>query len=130
MEPIFNPKAAATAPRRHEWVRLYAGRVCVQEMTAADTLFVLERAQRLGAGHGISGTEIMLWQVVVSCYDGPGPEAKRIFEITDLAVVQGLRNSDWQRLQQAIERVNMLEDAEVAALEDFTAAAGGNSPGG
>ena len=124
-EPLFDPKIPHEQQLRHEWVSLDGGRVCVREMTAADNLFVMERSTRLGTGPQemrIDAGSIQMWQVVVCCYKSPEPDSERIFDITDLPVIQKLRNAEWRRLQEAIERVNALADSEVSALQDFTAA--------
>ncbi len=123
--PIFDPKVPHESRLRHEWVTIDGGRLCVREMTAADNLFVLERSTRTGreaADIHIDAGGIQLWQVVVCCYDGPDAKAKRIFDITDVGAIQGLKNRDWRKIQDAIERVNGLADEEVAALQDFTGA--------
>jgi hypothetical protein len=123
--PIFDPKASHEQRLQHEWVTLDHGRVCVREMTTADNLFVLERSTRQGGAAGemrVDAGGIQLWQVVVCCYNGPGADAQRIFDITDIPVIQKLRNADWRKIQDAIERVNSLADEEVAALQDFTPA--------
>jgi len=94
-------------------------------MMASDKLFVLERSQRPSGPGGVPSIDsgsVLLWQVVVSCYTGPTAEAARVFEMTDIPVIQKLRGRDWDRLIAAIERVNSLADEEVAALEDFTPA--------
>src|SRR5258708_6492940 len=124
--PIFDPKTPHESRLKHEWVTIDGGRLCVREMTAADNLFVMERSTRTGGGPAdmrIDAGGIQLWQVVVCCYDGPDAKAKRIFDITDVGVIQSLKNRDWRKIQDAIERVNGLADEEVAALQDFTAAA-------
>ncbi len=127
---IFNPKAAHADHRNREWVTLDGGRICVKEMMAADKIFVLERSQRPIGPSGaptIDSGSVLLWQIVVSCYQGEESEAGRIFDMTDIPVIQKLRGTDWDRLVAAIERVNSLADAEVAALEDFTPAPAADS---
>jgi len=121
---IFNPKAEWQDRRRSEWVTLDAGRVCVVEMRASESLFVLEHASRPGAPQALAvdGQAVMLWQIVVSCYDGPGPQAKRIFGPEDIPAIQRLRAAEWRRLLDTIERVNALSDTEAQATTDFTAA--------
>lgn len=127
-EPIFDPKAPLLDMRRKEWVRLDTGRVCVWEMEAADTLFIVEHSLRPGREKTtLAATDAMLWRVLVSCYNGAEPGAGRIFEITDLPRIQRLRKTEWDRLLAAIERVNGTDAEEVPLLQDFTAAApGGN----
>jgi hypothetical protein len=128
-EPLFDAKAPVIDRRRKEWISLDSGRLCVWEMAAADTLFIIEQSVRPGRDRPlvpIAG-DAMLWQVVVSCYKGDQPGAERVFQITDLARIQQLRKSEWDRLLAAIERVNATDAAEVERLQDFTPAApGGN----
>lgn len=127
--PIFNPRLPQADHRRGEWVELEGGRLYVREMSARDSLFVLEHSQRAGSqGASLNLGNLQTWQIIVSCYNGDGPEAQRIFAITDIEVIQGLRAAEWRKLQDAIERVNALSDQEVSALADFTPAGGGSSP--
>ncbi len=121
--PIFNPKLPRADHRRGEWVELDTGRVYVREMNARDSLFVLEHSQRQGGpgGLSLSLSHMQTWQIIVSCYDGEAMDAKRIFDITDIEVIQSLRAVEWRRLLDGIERVNALSDQEVTAIEDFTA---------
>lgn len=130
-ETIFDPKAPREDKRRCERVELDGGVVYVKEMQAADSLFCLEHSVRPSPGPGGQSIDVggmQIWQVVVSCYRGPEPDAGRVFEITDVHCIRELRNSDWRRLQDAIERVNGLAESEVAAAQDFTGAARDGSP--
>jgi hypothetical protein len=128
-EPLFDAKAPVLDQRRKEWVSLDTGRLCVWEMEAADTLFIVEQSVRPGRERTstLSATEAMLWRVLVSCYSGDQEGATRIFDITDLPRIKRLRKTEWDRLLAAIERVNGTDAEEVPDLKDFTPAApGGN----
>lgn len=129
--PIFNPKLPRADHRRGEWVELEDGRLYVREMNARDSLFVLEHSQRPagpGQGMGLNLGSLQTWQIVVSCYNGEGPEARRIFDITDVEAIQSLRSAEWRKILDAVERVNALSDQEVSDLADFTAAGAAGSP--
>jgi hypothetical protein len=122
-QPLFDAKAPVVDMRRKEWVSLDTGRLCVWEMEAADTLFIVERSLRPGQKDGrLSAGDAMLWRVLVSCYKGEETEAERVFDITDLPRIQRLRKAEWDKLLEAIERVNGLDPAEVPDLEAFTPA--------
>jgi len=129
-EPLFDAKAPVIDQRRKEWVSLDAGRLCVWEMEAGDTLFIVERSMRPGREReGLTAavaSDSMLWRVLVSCYKGEQAGAERVFDITDLPRIQHLRKTEWDKLLAAIERVNGLDEGEVPALKDFTPA----PPGG
>jgi hypothetical protein len=129
-ETIFDPRAAMPDRRRCERLELDGGVLYVKEMTAADTMFCLQNATRAGApAHmALDMGGLTLWQVIVSCYRGPEPEAVRIFEARDMPVIQKLRAEEWNRLREVINRVNGLADEEVAATRDFTAPPGDASP--
>lgn len=129
-EKIFNPKEPWIDRRRYEWVQLDAGRVCVRELTAADSLFVMQQSTRpamAGRAAQMDNSQAMLWQIQASCYNGHEESSQLIFDITDLPVIQRLRQSEWGKLVAAIERVNALADEEVERLEDFTRAPAVNS---
>ena len=122
-ETIFDPKTPPLDRRRVERVALDGGVIYVKEMTAADALFCNEHALRRGGGPAEMRLDIAalsLWQVVCSCYRGKESGAARTFEMTDTPVIQALRAEEWNRLREAINRVNGLADEEVAALQDFT----------
>jgi len=129
-EQLFDAKAPLIDRRRKEWVSLDAGRVCVWEMEAADTLFIVERSLRPAAPGAApsamaASVDAMLWRVLVSCYKGEHAGAERVFDMTDLPRIQHLRKSEWDTLLAAIERVNGLDSEEVPLLKDFTSAAPG-----
>jgi hypothetical protein len=130
-QALFDAKAPVLDMRRKEWVSLDSGRLCVWEMEAADTLFIVERSMRpVTSGQQpkiAASVDAMLWRVVVSCHKGEEAAAERVFDITDLGRISKLRKTEWDRLLGAIERVNGLDAEEVPKLLDFTPAApGGN----
>ena len=129
---IFNPKEVQPDQRRWEWVELDTGWVVVKEMQASDTLFCLDHSARPLAGPAqfkLDMGGLQIWQVIMSCYTGEAADAPRVFDITDMPVVQQLRGEVWTRLRDAIERVNGLADTEVAAAQAFTAAGPDALPG-
>jgi hypothetical protein len=118
---IFNPQAPFLDTLRREWVELDGGWVCVREMQAADSLFIMEHSSRPGRNE-LDMTRYRIWRIVVSCYKGEEPGAERTFGLTDLDRVQKLRAAEWAKLIEAIDRVNGLADEEVSAAQDFTEA--------
>lgn len=128
-ETPFDPKAPVLDARRRERVDLDTGFLWVWEMEAADTLFIIERSLRPGGADKpqMAASDAMLWRVLVSCYQTGEPGAARVFEITDLGRIQKLRKAEWDRLLEAIERVNGLDAEEVPRLKDFTPAVSGTN---
>src|SRR6266478_6009354 len=96
-QPLFDAKAPLIDQRRKEWVSLDSGRLCVWEMEAADTLFIVERSLRPSSDQKqqLSAGDAMLWRVLVSCYKGDQPGAQRVFDVTDLPRIQRLRKAEW-----------------------------------
>lgn len=130
-EILFDPKAPPIDRRRCERVELDGGVIYVKEMTAADALFCNEHSLRRGGGPAdaqIDMSALMLWQIVRSCYRGKEPEAPPTFDVSDTPAIQRLRAEEWNRLREAINKVNGLADEEVAALEDFTGAPAEETP--
>jgi hypothetical protein len=129
---LFDIQALENVTYNSEWVTLSQGQLCVRELSAADKLFVMERSQRPtapGASPTIDAGSVLMWQIIVSCYDGPGKEARRVFEMKDLPLLQQMRGTDWERLIAAIERVNAVADTEVSAREAFTTLPAASFPG-
>jgi hypothetical protein len=94
-------------------------------MTAADALFCNEHSLRRGGGPAdmqLDMSALAIWQIMRSCYRGREPQASLIFEVSDMPAVQRLRAEEWNRLRDAINKVNGLAEAEVSALRDFTEA--------
>lgn len=125
--PILDPKSLTnTDRRRKEWVTLPGGRVCIWELTMPDGQWVLDRSLRPredprgGRDPVVAGA----FEVIASCYDGDGPNAKRLFQEADIALVMGFTHAEFQILDAAIGRVNFLTRDEADELEDFTQATG------
>jgi len=128
---IFNPKEPQPDVRRWKWVELDNGWVVVKEMAASDTLFCLDHSARPMAGPAqfkLDMGGLQIWQVIMSCYRGPEADAPRVFEITDVPVVQKLRGEVWNRLRDAIDEVNGLSDSVVEEAQAFTEAAPAGLP--
>lgn len=125
----FDAKAPVLDNRRRERVDLDSGFLWVWEMEAADTLFIVERSLRPGQEKApqIAAGDAMLWRVLVSCYKTGEPGSDRVFDITDLPRIQKLRKTEWDKLLEAIERVNGLDAEEVPKLKDFTPVVSGSN---
>lgn len=131
-EKLFDPNEPIIDRRRLEKVTLDNGVLWVKEMEVADLLFCQEHSQRAPGGPAylaVDFSAMQIWQIVVSCYRGPEPEAARTFEISHTNRIKKLRPEEWLKIRQAIENVNGMADEEAAALRDFTAAPPDDSPG-
>lgn len=120
---IYNP-SQPTAPKK-EWVEFPDGRsLCVWGLTAAQYATLKERAARSpgdprgGEDPGVS----ILIQIVMSCYDGEGPEAKRIYSELDLDKAGQLSFDEFLLVMGAINRVNGMDATVQELTRDFTRA--------
>lgn len=121
---IFRP-GATLIERRKEWVALPDGfEVWVWELTVAESAQITDRSKRPAidprGGHD-TATMIAL-QVMLSCYDGDEPGAKRIFGDADFSAIYELPFRVFDALLSAINRVNGKDAVEAELLRDFTAA--------
>jgi hypothetical protein len=130
-EKIFDPNEPVVDQRRSERVELDNGVVYVKEMETADLLFCQEHSTRTGgpAGGTVDFSAMQIWQVVVSCYRGKEPEARRVFDITHTDRIRKLRREEWFKLRDAIDRVNGMAAEEAATVRDFTEPLPDGSPG-
>lgn len=123
----FNKQEAGQSRRRFEWVSLDAGDICIRELTVKETIALTERSSRpsIDPRGGVDPGEAVLWQILLSCYDGEGDDARPIFSDTepaDIRTIYGLRAEEFNRLLMAINRVNGQDATEADLLRDFTAA--------
>lgn len=128
---IFRPGAEPPAAPRFEWVEFENGCwVCVRGMTAADAIRITERSERpkIDPQGGHSKGRMVQLQIVASCYDGEGPEAKPIFTEADFVAINALSFQDFDRLLGAINRVNGKDATETELLRDFTTATEAQKP--
>lgn len=125
--PLFDPKEPLSTELNHEWVVIGEGkkrrRLCVREMEAGDSFFIEDRLARPG-GAPAALSDRLVWPIVVSCYNGDGPEAERIFGMDNLQVIPKLKVQDIKKILAAIARVNGTEAEEIPRLQDFTGAVG------
>lgn len=126
-------KSAVRVGRRSEWVALDAGDVCVREMTVQEAMTLTERAARpaIDKRGGMDPTEMVLWQILLSCYVDDSEDAARLFsenDPADIRVIYSLRFEEFGELMGAINRVNGKDATEVDLLRDFTAARQGAKP--
>lgn len=123
--PIMSPEAILTSDhRRREWITLKVGRCCVWELSVPEMTQITERASRpkIDPRGGMDPGESMLWQICLSCYDGDGDGARRIFDAgnpTHVKAIMSLGSHDAKRLMATIAQVNGASEVEVEALEDF-----------
>ena len=120
---IYHPPTEAEAGciRRKEWVDLDGGALCVWEMTVRENMTVIERSQRPSRDRrgGLDRSEQMLWQIILSCYDGDTAAAKPIFQPGDPGPVFRMRMKDYVKIISAIGRVNGADEADLKDLEAF-----------
>jgi hypothetical protein len=124
----YQKEKAEQEPRRHEWISLTHGDVCVRALTVNELLSIQDRAQRpkIDPRGGLDSGWSALLQVSLSCYDGEEEEARPIWpcsiDMKNLAPIGRLPINDFQKIMEAIQRVNGQDPEEVRALEDFTRA--------
>jgi hypothetical protein len=126
---IYRPRTEDDMSRRKEWVDLDGGSLCVWEMTVRENMTVIERSQRPSRDPrgGLDRSEQMLWQIVMSCFDGDGKNAKLVFSPTDPGPVFRLRMKEYVKIITAIGRVNGADEADLKDLEAFIEARPGAS---
>ena len=123
--PILDLTKLAGDRRRREWVTLPdLGRVCVRSMTMSETITTVDLAVRpaIDPRGGVDRQELALWQIALSCYDGDGAEAKRLFDDHQVHLIRNLTMEEYNRLIGAINRVNGQDATEAELLQDFTGA--------
>jgi len=127
----FQVPTTATADRRKEKVTLKWGDIWVWEMTVAEALHLLERAARpsFDPRGGVDQGESVIAQITGSCYHGDQEGAELVFTPANLLDVYKLPYEDFEKLVQAIARVNGKDAKEVESLKSFfeTTPAGSNS---
>jgi hypothetical protein len=126
--PILNPEALLQEEqRRREWITLKSGRVCVWELSVPELMQITEKSQRprIDPRGGMDPTESVLWQIMLSLFDGDGDGAKRIFDPQNpqhAKAVFRMGAQDFKRIMEVIARVNGSDEVELEALRAFTGA--------
>lgn len=124
--PVY--KVGIKHERRKRWVDLHeiGARVCVWSMTVAESTQILERAAKPDGKHS-TGMVVVL-QIMLSCYDGDGADAKSIFQAQDFQPIYDLPLRDMEAIIAAINEVNGKDASEQEVLRDFTAASEERTP--
>lgn len=117
----FDKAKLAHPNRRIERVELDAGEVWVKELTCAETAQLMERAARpkIDPRGGVDPAASVIWQIILSCYEGEDKDARRVFGDGDEHLLYNLRMEEMARLNAAINRVNGQSETEVQALTSF-----------
>jgi hypothetical protein len=76
---------------------------------------------------GSSPGMAVILQIMLSCYDGEGPDARRIFNDADRGAINDMPFRDFTLILEAINRVNGKDATEQELLRDFTQATGAPS---
>jgi hypothetical protein len=124
-KPVLTPSLIlAENRRRKEWVELSFARLCVWEMTVLEITQMSSRAARpaIDPRGGVDPQEMLLWNIALSCYDGDGPEASRIFDPdkpADVRAIFALPLLEMHAINQAIARVNGTDEEAVGDLTEF-----------
>ena len=124
----YQHEEAERETRRHEWVSLTYGDVCVRALTVSELLQIQDRAARpkIDPRGGLDPGWSALLQVSLSCYDGEEEEAQPIWPCTadlrSLAPIGKLPIADFTKIMEAVQRVNGMDAEEVNILQDFTRA--------
>jgi len=129
-ENRFDKSRLKQAERRKEKIPLSAGDLWAWSLTAAEMMQVLEAAQRpkIDPRGGVDQGSAVLWQIVLSCHDGPEADAPLAFTTDDFGLILGLPWDEFRLITQAINRVNGLDPTEAELMRDFTAARQGAEP--
>lgn len=108
---------------RQEYVEFSDGTyVWVRGLTTLQWAGLRERSQRRDPRGGTDETAALLIQIVMSCFEGEEPEAKRVFSDLDLDKAGALPAEQTLAIMAAIQRVNGMAATEQEILRDFTAA--------
>lgn len=110
--------------RRQEPVELDGGTVWVREEIVACHLETLQLAQRpaIDPRGGVDLGAAITWQILFSLYEGPEPEAKRVFDESEISLIYRFRREEFDRITAAMRRVNGETEEETQAWEAFTGA--------
>lgn len=133
---IFKPGVSKTA-RRIEWVELVpalgakpAEGVYVWGLATCDSLAIIERSTQGGVDEasGISKARQLQLQIMLSCFDGDQPGARRVFTDADVAPINEGSWEAFSKIVIAIAKVNGQSESEADALRDFSPATGALNP--
>jgi len=120
---IYDP-SRPTQPRG-EWVDFSDGRsIYVRGLTAAQYASLKSRAAR-SPGDPRGGEDpaaAILIQIVLSCYDGEGADARRIYSDLDLDKAGALSFDEFLLVMGAVNRVNGMDATVQELMRDFTTA--------
>lgn len=126
-DPIFS--ATGLEPKK-EWIRLEGGRLCLWELTLATASLVYEYSARpsIDPRGGNDKGEAAIWEIALSCYDGEGSDAKRIWPDEKVHEIRSLPERVCGPLLSAINRLNGKDPTEAEIREDFIRATGERQP--
>lgn len=111
-------------PRRKEWIELSGGTLCLWSFRAADVNLIGEYSTRPAEDPrgGIDTLEASIWQIAFACYDGDGPDAKRLWPDLKAYEIRDMPADDWEALVLAINRLNGKDATSQEVMRDFTPA--------
>lgn len=124
-EPIFDPSALEGDRRRYEWISLPGlGRICIREMLLPEHEQAIDYGIRPAGDPrgGVDRLEMVVWEIAFSCMDGPGEEARRLFDDRHLHLIKRLKWDEYRLIRDSIARVNGESATEEELLRDFTPA--------
>lgn len=118
--------------RRREWVAVPGFKVCVWELTMEEDQTILNNSQRpaIDPRGGYDRGEMALWQIALSCYNGDGDNAERIWPDQKAHLIRSLPERIGKPLLIAINRINGEDPEEEEILRDFSQATGARSTSG
>ena len=127
---IFSPDQKHD--RKKEWVTLPGGDLCVWAMRMLEFSRVTDLSTRPPEDPrgGRDEKEFILWSIALSCYDGDGDDAQRIWPDDRVRDLWELSATDFDAIWRAVNRVNGTDSTAEERLRDFTAATSGRSPSG
>lgn len=120
----FDKSSLKDTHRRKERIELDGGPVWVWEETAAEHLHKLAMAERPGIDSrgGIDIGTALVWQILYCLYDGDEPDARRVFDESELPLIYRFRRSEFNKITAAMAKVNGETREEEEHWEAFTRA--------
>lgn len=125
---VFRPtdewRAQRHKERKFEWVELDdGGSICVWANRVHEGLAIMAGSTRppeFGGNGEPDETAAMTWSVQVACHTGEPPDAELTFPVDKLWAIQELSSGEFNRIWDAIKKVNGMDRADTRRLEAFT----------
>lgn len=121
--------------RQKEWITLSGGDICLWALTMEEFSRIHDYSLRppIDPRGGVDNKEAALWQIALSCYDGDGTDAERLWPDERVSEIKAMPAHDFSDLMVAINRLNGRDATTEEVMRDFTGETGANgspSPSG